>query len=416
MLKEGELTFFFQNDIILILLMLKRISVTMNKQVANVQLMQKMNRIKVLNVVRRNPDISRPIIAEQTGLSLASITNITAYLLERGLLNECGRETVSRVGRKSTLLRFGKDAYNLIMVVLGEDKIYVALTDLEGGIKTKMESSSDKLSPIEVMETVRAQVKTLVESYGRDTILAIEVAISGIVLENSRFIVSAQLKWKSFDIKKMIEEETGISVFVNNISFLRAVSYFCVNNSFEKGNMLLVDMESGIGAVQFFEGEISRGTLGEIGHTTVCKDGEPCFCGNRGCLEAMCSKKRMLSIYEAYEGKKLSSLNEMEALVNENDETAVCAVEECGKYLGIGLANLVILFNPSVIVINTGDFSQFPSLLVEAEKELHRRVNAALIENLVIKKVSQTDEDTIRAGAFDLCNRIFDVSYEGNLV
>lgn len=388
----------------------------MNKQVANVQLMQKMNRLKVLNYVRRNPDSSRPVIAEKTGLSLASITNITTYLIEAGLLVECGREDVSRVGRKSTLLRFGKDAYNLICVILGEKSICITLTDLEGGIKTQIESPSQELSAQEVMDTVRIQVKTLVESYGKDTMLGIEIAISGIVLEHSRFIVSTQLKWKSFDIKKMLEDETGISVFVNNISFLRAVGYFCVNNSFEKGNMLLVDMESGIGAVQFFEGEISRGTLGEIGHTTVCKDGEPCFCGNRGCLEAMCSKRRLLSIYEAYEGKKLSSIEKMAALVNENDETAVYAVEECGKYLGIGLANLVILFNPSVIVINTGDFSQFPSLLVEAEKELHRRVNPALTENLVIKKVSQTDEDTIRAGAFDLCNRIFDVSYEENII
>jgi len=388
----------------------------MNKQVANVQLMQKMNRLKVLNYVRRNPDSSRPVIAEKTGLSLASITNITTYLIEEGLLTECGRETVSRVGRKSTLLRFGKDAYNLICVILGEESICVTLTDLEGGIKTQLESLAGELSAQEVMDTVREQVKTLVESYGKETILGIEIAISGLVLEHSRFIVSTRLKWKSFDIKKMLEEETGINVFVNNISFLRAVGYFCVNNSFESGNMLLVDMESGIGSVQFFDGEISRGTLGEIGHTTVCKDGEPCFCGNRGCLEAMCSKKRILSIYEAYEGKKLTSLHEIETLFGENDETAVFAVEECGKYLGIGLANLINLFNPSVIVINTGDFEECPSLLEEAEREIHRRANRALTENLIIKKVAQTREDTIRAGAFDLCDRIFDISYEGNII
>ncbi len=388
----------------------------MKKQVANVQLMQKMNRIRVLNLVRKNPDISRPLIAEMTGLSLASITNITSYLLEKGLLTECGIEDVARVGRKSTLLRFGKDAYNMICVVIGADNIYIALTNLEGKISVSLKADSASLSPQEVMALVCAQVKKLVNDYGKEKILGIEIAISGIVLDHSRFIVSAHLKWKSFDIKRILEEETGVSVFVNNITFLRAVGYFCVNKSFEKGNMLLVDMESGIGAVQFYEGEISQGTLGEIGHTTVSRDGEPCFCGNRGCLEAMCSKKRILSLYEAYEGKRLSSLSEIEALFRKNDKNAVSAVVECGKYLGIGLANLVNLFNPSVIVINTSEFSQCPSILEEAEKELKARANSALTENLTIKKINQTYEDTISASAFDLCNHIFDISSEQNII
>ena len=388
----------------------------MKKQVANVQLMQKMNRIKVLNVVRKHPDISRPLIAEMTGLSLASITNVTSYLLEKGLLTESGTEEVSRVGRKSTLLRFKKDAYNMICVVFGAEKIHIALTDLEGKISLSLEFDSSALSPQEVMALVCTQVKKLVNNSGKDRILGIEIAISGIVLEHSRFIVSAHLKWKSFDIKKLIEEETGVSVFVNNITFLRAVGYFCLNKSFEKGNMLLVDMENGIGAVQFFDGEISQGTLGEIGHTTVSRDGEPCFCGNRGCLEAMCSKKRILSLYEAYEGVRLSSLNEIEKLYQENDKNAIFAVEECGKYLGIGLANLVNLFNPSVIVINTSEFSQCPSILKEAEKELKIRANTALTENLTIKKINQTTEDTIHASAFDLCNHIFDISSEQNII
>ena len=77
----------------------------MPKQVGNVQLMQKMNRLKVLNYIRRNPDISRPVLSEKTGLSLASITNVTTYLLDIGLLTESGIEPAERVGRKSILLR-----------------------------------------------------------------------------------------------------------------------------------------------------------------------------------------------------------------------------------------------------------------------------------------------------------------------
>ena len=110
----------------------------MTTQVANVQLMQKMNRLKVLNYVRQHPDCSRPEIARETGLSLASITNITTYLLDIGILSESGTETVGRVGRKSTLLRFSKDAYSLICIFLSEDYINIYVTDLLGNPTKKI--------------------------------------------------------------------------------------------------------------------------------------------------------------------------------------------------------------------------------------------------------------------------------------
>ncbi|MBQ9997673.1 MAG: MarR family transcriptional regulator, partial [Clostridia bacterium] len=64
----------------------------MQKQVGNVWLMQKINRLKVLNYIRKNPDISRPMLAKATGLSLSSITNIVVYLMEKRLVAETGIE------------------------------------------------------------------------------------------------------------------------------------------------------------------------------------------------------------------------------------------------------------------------------------------------------------------------------------
>ena len=61
----------------------------MNSVVGNSQLIQKMNRLKVLNYIRKNPNTPRSIIARETGLSVASLTNITSYLISAGLLAEC---------------------------------------------------------------------------------------------------------------------------------------------------------------------------------------------------------------------------------------------------------------------------------------------------------------------------------------
>lgn len=388
----------------------------MNRQVGNVALMQKMNRLKVLNFVRRNPDVSRPNISLYTGLSLASITNVTSYLLDLGLLMESGTEKVGRVGRKSTLLRFCANAYDLICIFLTEKYINIAYTDLEGKALEKIKVETNGLSPDDIMEEVRDNVKALIKSHGRDRVLGIGVAISGLVLDDSRFVFSSRLKWKNFDIKKMLEEDTGLPVFVDNVSLLKAVYYFCARSRGTHDNMLFVDLENGIGAVQFFEGAISRATIGEIGHTTVESDGEECFCGNRGCLEAMCSPQRLLTLYKEKSGSDVENLRELDRLYKKEDPAALFAVAECGKYLGIGLANLVNLFNPSVMVINTGDFEGCPSLLKEAEAELHKRAYRSLTQRLSMKIISETEENTLLGTAFNLCDRLFDIAYPKNIV
>ncbi len=388
----------------------------MNKQVANVQLMQKMNRLKVLQFVRRNPDVSRPIIAAQTGLSLPSITNIVSYLLEIGILCENGMEQVNRVGRKSTLLRFSANAYDLICIYLDEKYVRIVRTDLEGCPKEKITLTIKKNSPEESLKELCDATISMVDTCKSGSILGIGVAISGLVLSDSRFIMSSRLKWKSFDIKNMLEEKTGIPVFLDNVSLLRAVWYFSKKAPQPDDNMLFLDMENGIGAVQYAGGVIQSSTLGEIGHTTVDRDGPPCFCGNRGCLEAMCSPKRLLSLYESANEDPLTSLSDMEALYRAGNHAAVFSIQECASYLGIGLANLVNLFNPSVIVINTGDFKECPSLLTIAEEELRKRAYLSLSEHLTIEKINETEENTVCGTAYHLCNKLFDISSPKNII
>jgi len=383
----------------------------MNKQVGNVQLMQKINRLKVLNYVRKNPDVVRPVISRETGLSLASITNITSYLLEVGLLSETGTENVGRVGRKSTLLRFCASKYNLICIVLGKNHINIAYTDLEGNIIDIFRIDSKNLSPDEIMESVRQNVRILISNHGKERVLGIGVAISGLVLDNSRFVFSTSHKWKEFDLKKILEEDTSLPVFIDNVSLLKAVWYFCCSGSVEDKNMVFIDMENGIGAAQFYDGAISHAMLGEFGHITVEKDGEPCFCGNTGCLEAMCSPQRMLSLYESVSGKKLDSIKELDSLYYAGDKAAKFAVSNSGRYLGIGLASLINLFNPSVFVINTGDFTECPSLFSEAKTEMLKRATLTSKEKIAIKKINETEENTICGTAFNLCDRLFAKSF-----
>ena len=201
----------------------------MNKQVGNVQLMQKMNRLKVLEFVRRSGEVSRQLIAEKTGLSLASITNITSYLLERGLLCESGMEKVGRVGRKSTLLRFCADRYDLVCVYINDKFIHVAYTDLEGNCLEKVRIETNSLDASQLVKTLLESVVAMVSKHDKERILGVGIAISGLVLEDSHMVVSASLKWRSVDIRRLIEEAVKLPVFVVNVSILKATYYFSKN-------------------------------------------------------------------------------------------------------------------------------------------------------------------------------------------
>ena len=386
----------------------------MNKQVGNVRLMQQMNRLKVLNFIRNNPDIVRPVIAEKTGLSLATITNTTSYLLDLNLIVECGTEQVGRVGRKSTLLRFNGNAYGLVCIILGKENIDIVHTNLNGDIISRLRTEMSD-SPEKVIKAVRKSVNEIITKVGKENILGISIGISGLVLDGSRFILSSSLKWKGFDIRKTLMTDTGLPVFAENISHLKAVWYFCCKKSADRRNMIFVDLENGIGATQFYKGNISRAVLGEIGHTTVDKDGEICFCGNRGCLEAMCSVERTLRLYQQYSGNSISA-NELCSKYKKGDAAAKKAISECAGYLGIGLANIINLLNPSVMVINSGDMTCCQPLLDEAEKEMLSRAYPALTKELSIYEINITEEETIKGAAFNLCDRLFDISFDGNIV
>jgi len=388
----------------------------MNKSVGNSQLIQKMNRLKVLNYIRHNPDVARPLVAHETGLSVASLTNITSYLLDIGLIVESGTEKAERVGRKGTLLRFCAEAYGLICIFIGVDSVNVSYTDLEGRIITRIRVNVSSTQPDKVVELVRENVASLVSEYGRESVLGIGVVVTGMVLEDSRFVASASLKWKEFDLKRILEEKTGIPVFIDNVSFLKAVWYFCCGNRIDKKNMLLIDLENGIGASQFYHGGINRAMLGEIGHTTVEKDGEPCFCGNRGCLETMCSEQRLIKLYEEKSGESGVTLEYITQKFEQCDKAAKAAVEECGKYLGIGLANLINLCKPLAIVINMGVYVKIRPLLECAVQEMKSRAYPVLLQDLQIREVIITEEDTIKGAAFNLCDRLFDIDYPENIV
>jgi len=388
----------------------------MPKQVGNVSLMQKMNRLKVLDFIRKNPDTSRPYIAEQTGLSLASLTNVTAYLLDEGLLCECGVEPADRVGRKSTLLKFCAERYGYIIVALHGNSADIYYTNLEGEKKYNETVSIVDCSSEQIIYLLREKTNFLVNRFGREKTLAVGLTFSGLVLDGNRFALSSSMRWNEHDIKKIFETNFGLPVFVENLSIIKAVGYLFSEKKWNDKNIVFVDMENGIGTVQIAEGSVVKTVLGEIGHTTVAPDGAACFCGNRGCLEAMCSANRLIDTVNEGGENNISTIEEFMNLYAAGDVSAVRGVEECAHYLGIGLANLVYMLNPSSLVIGKGQFANCDIIIKKAVEEMKKRIYPALLKGVDIR-MAEVDEDmTVIGAAYEMCERMFDISFPYNPV
>ena len=106
----------------------------LENQVGNVSLMQKLNRLKVLNIIRRNGKISRGEIAALSGLSISSVTNLVNYLMSRELVIDAEKENVTRVGRKAALLDFNHTAYKFVCTAVSENEVVTALCTMNGDI------------------------------------------------------------------------------------------------------------------------------------------------------------------------------------------------------------------------------------------------------------------------------------------
>jgi len=341
----------------------------------NTSLMQRMNRIKVLRYIKENPGSARCTISEATGLSLGAVTNLTSYLLSKGFVSEGGAISEDRVGRKRIKLKINGSTRKIFCIMIDTCQVNIYLTNLEGKILSEhIKKTKDKT----LEETVSYICKYIKDS--SENITAVGVSLSALVLDRGTKVISSSMKFENTNIRKIIEDETGYPVFVDNISISKALGFIKKNPSLRNERVLFADMDGGFGGVYINRGEVMRRIPCEIGHTTVNPDGNKCFCGNRGCLELML--------------------------------TEATSEKERNEYTGIGLASLVNLFAPTVLVVNKSSDINEEAVL----NTIRERAYPVLCDEL--KTVfTDADEKTVLEGIADnLWDYIFSIDFENPLI
>lgn len=335
---------------------------------------KEINTKNILDIIRRNGPISRIEIAEITGLTPATVTNITSELIDNKLIIE-GETGDSNGGRRPIMLKVRGDYYRVIGVYIGSKKIRIITSDLMANIKFKKEIKYDteNVTVEYVKGILDKEIKPIISKYKSKSkeIIGIGVGIHGIVDSKQGISVMApNLGWENINISKILYDSYKIPVFIDNNTRTMALGENWFGSGKNASSFFCLNIEYGVGGSFFIDDKPINGNsfgAGEVGHTTVDINGELCNCGNRGCLETVASVKALLKqAYEKYpdnkesaiyNGKEIKNVNDINAedlyeAAKNGDELASLLIKKMGENIGIGIANIINTLNPELIIIN----------------------------------------------------------------
>lgn len=384
------------------------------QETGSFSLMKNINTALILGIIRENRNISRALVSKISGLTPATVTNITCELINMGLVSEAERG-ISKGGRKPVLLQIVEDAYHVIGVYIGSRMLQLVMTDLSGRILLQRDIAKPTgLTPEEALSKVVEAVRdTMVQSDKR--IIGIGVGVHGLVRRDEGIAVrSPNLGWENVRIRDLLESEFQLPVMVDNDVHAMTIGERLAGMARSSENFLLLYVGSGIGGSivmgnQLYAG--ATGVAGEFGHTTILPDGPLCSCGNRGCLQALASEG---AITEAY--RKLAGLPENAQLdfyevmhrAAEGDRFACKAISDAAVYIGIGIANLINIFNPSLVVIG-GDIGKMGSSVMSIiNAEVGKRCMAYTQSSTRIVFAGSKNESFLRGAASLVIQELFE--------
>lgn len=347
---------------------------------ATVQQLKEHNQQLVLKAIYTGRADSRAAIAQETGLTRPTVSQIVGELLDAGLVREEGQGE-SRGGKPPTLLSFVEDAYQVVALHLGGSKTVGALTDLRGRILARAARPTDRTNTESVVQGLGLVLDEL-RTRATQSLLGIGVSAPGLVDPRNGVVrYAAYLNWQDVPLGERLTAQfrDDVAIYVDNDTNMAALGEQAFGAGGGVNNMVVVMVGTGIGAGFILNGEIYHGAgagAGEIGHMPVADSDVRCVCGRQGCLEAVASGWALVRrAQEAAAANPDSMLNALAAdgmtieavcqAVEAGDPTAIALAREVGRYLGLGIAILISTLNPQRVVVG-GSVSELGTPLFDS--------------------------------------------------
>jgi glucokinase-like ROK family protein len=332
---------------------------------------RKVNRSLVLNTLRLHAPTSRAQVANITGLTRGTVSNIVNVLIEDGLVFEDKLQD-SKIGRPSILLGLRPDGGAVIGVEIGVDFISVLLTNFVAEtlweIRAQTTLSQSQTDIINQAEKYIDQALSTAKELGLRP-LGIGVGLPGLVnVRQGNLIMAPNLHWKNVPLRLIWNQRFHLPIYIDNEANLSALGEYYFGVARNVDNFIYLTSDIGLGGGIMIDGRLFRGGHGyggEIGHIQRDPLGEQCGCGRIGCWETQVGPRAVLRrvknnlkvqsdqlLLDACSGD-FDKLTFDMVVKFALDGNSICrqAIEEVAVNLGVGIADLVNIFNPDLIVI-----------------------------------------------------------------
>jgi predicted NBD/HSP70 family sugar kinase/biotin operon repressor len=339
---------------------------------------KKINRSIILKEIVKESLISRADLSKVTALTRATISAQVADLIEEGLIIETQLEHYT-VGRKPIMLSINSEAGYAIGIDLDFDHISFTVSDLSG---IPVHSDRIEINTKDYSEILKVLIKQI-EKYkaeyanNRYGIIGVVIAIHGLVGKDEVIHYVPRLGWNNIGLKTDLEGQIGINVYLENNANLSAFAERVFVHH-ETDNLLSATLYSGIGLGMMMNNDFFRGNdgfAGEIGHMIVVPEGKPCNCGNKGCWEKYSSESSIFEYLSEKRQIKNLTHQQIQKWLDEGDEEVHTLMEQFIFYLSIGLNNMINMYNPDVLVLDSELLRMYPDALEKIKGNLHSSIS-----------------------------------------
>ena len=273
-----------------------------------------------------------------------------------------------------------------IGVDLGGTNLRAAAISRKGKILEKISGDTNLSEGREaVVGDIVHAIRALQKECGESKLAGLGIGVPGFIRIKEGIIVGSNNLpgFDDFPVRDDIEKKLGTSVFLENDANAAALGEKWMGAGQDVDDLVLLTLGTGIGGGIIYEGKVMHGQVGmagELGHITVVPNGNPCGCGNHGCLEKHASATAVESMANLLAlGQHLSS-EEVYKLAMEGEEKAKWIFETMGEALGIALATLINTFNFPLYLLSGGVLAAWdlfaPCMLAEVERRSFTYRNA----------------------------------------
>lgn len=339
-------------------------------------------RNKLLTIFYNEGPKSIPYLSEQLRLSIPTVTRFLLELANAGYILEQG-EGSSSGGRRPSMFGLNPEAKYIVSIDIGRFFVRIALVNLRNKFVLPVSTISEGLaSQTDLLKLIKAETEDLVRRAGIpvEKILGAGIALPGLI-DSKTGVSYSYFTAEGKSLPKLFQELFPFPVFVEHDTKAMGLAELSFGLAKGKQNVLCLVVGTGIGLSMILGGKLYKGNsgfAGEFGHVPVVDNGQLCYCGKVGCLETVASGVTLLqNARNGIASGAVSKIFEMADLNPDKitleiildaaaigDQYAIALLSRTGESLGKGIATLLHLFNPEMIIVG-GELARGGDLLLD---------------------------------------------------